>query len=164
MSRSHRDGPVDAGPDLLPLRSAAAGVSLQPRLDALAATILADHDGRGRAAVTVSIEADVRVAAAAVSGLIDLLAPLVTAACEAAATAPQRLRQVVVTAVETPTTLEIEVADSAPQAGGGQAELAGRLGPLARRIGGHLDHCSCPDGGTAVTLHLPLRRAGSRAA
>lgn len=164
MARSPRDGPVDAGPDLLPLRSAAAGVSLQPLLDSMAAAILAEHDAHGRPWVAISIDADVEVAAAAVVGLTDLLTPLVTAACEAAATAPPRLREVVVTAVQTPTTLDIEVADSAPHADGGQTEIIGRLGPIARRIGGHLDHCPCPDGGTAVTLSLPLRRAGSLAA
>jgi len=162
MARSHRDGPADAGPDLLPLRSAAAGISLQPVLEALARTILAERDGR--AGVTVSIDAEVDVAAATVAGLTDLLAPLVTAACDAAATAAPRRREVVITAVQTATTLEIEVADSATPSGSGRGGIDARLESHARRLGGHLDHCHCPDGGTAITLHLPRRRAGSLAA
>ncbi len=114
MARSHHDGPADAGPDLLPLRSAAAGISLQPVLESLVSTILTEYEGRGRGGVTVSIDAEVDVAAASVAGLTDLLTPLVAAACEAAATAPERLREVIITAVQTATTLEIEVADSAP--------------------------------------------------
>ena len=164
MARSHHDGPADAGPDLLPLRSAAAGISLQPVLESLVSTILTEYEGRGRGGVTVSIDAEVDVAAASVAGLTDLLTPLVAAACEAAATAPERLREVIITAVQTATTLEIEVADSAPSVSGDHSEIAGRLESLARRLGGHLDHCHCPDGGTAVTLHLPRRRSGSLAA
>ncbi len=164
MPRSHRKGPVDAGPDLLPLRSAEAGISLQSLLAPLVHTILTEHEDLGRADVTVSIDAEVNVAPASVAGLTELLAALVATACEAAATAAERRREVVITAVQTATTLEIEVADSATPSGSDRGGIDARLESIARRLGGHLDHCHCPDGGTAVTLHLPRRRAGSLAA
>jgi len=162
MAPPRDHGPADAGPDLLPLRPA-VGISLKAVLEGIVDAVLAGHRSRQRPDVAVSIDAAARVPATAVAGLSDLLAPLLAAACEAASAAV-RLREVVITAVETPAALEIEVADSGAGHSPGTADLTGRLAPLAGRLGGDLTACDCPEGGTAITLRLPHRRTGSLAA
>jgi hypothetical protein len=156
MAPLRDQGPADAGPDLLPLRPG-GGISLKAVLDGIVDAVLAGHRSRQR------LDAAVRVPATAVAGLSDLLAPLLAAACEAASAAV-RLREVVITAVETPAALEIEVADSGAGHSPGTADLTGRLAPLAGRLGGDLTARDCPEGGTAITLRLPHRRTGSLAA
>lgn len=98
--------------------------------------------------------------------LARLLDALVCRACEAAAERDPHsdlppLREVVVTAVDTPSAIEIEVADSgAARRQACPAEAAS----LAARLGGSLAVAACPEGGTAVTLRLPRRRAQGMAA
>jgi hypothetical protein len=70
------------------------------------------------------------------------------------------LCEVVVTAVDTGAAVEIEVADS----GNARAAVANELETSAARLGGSLLVTACPEGGTAVTLRLPRRRARGMAA
>lgn len=94
-----------------------------------------------------------------------ILAPLVEAAFAASACHDRRrpgAGEVVVTAVACADRIEIEVADSgdAVEAGIVAADLRARVD----RAGAELTAIRCPEGGTAFTLRLPCRRAGSRAA
>lgn len=92
------------------------------------------------------------------------LAPLVRAACDAAygaapASDAPPMCEVVVTVVATPRGLEIEVASSGP---GPECLSSFDLAPareLTDHFGGHIEVIACPEGGTAVTLCLPSRRA-----
>lgn len=70
------------------------------------------------------------------------------------------LREVVVTAVETGGAIEIEVADS----GAARGTVAADLETMAARLGGSLIVTACAEGGTAITLRLPRRRARGMAA
>jgi signal transduction histidine kinase len=64
---------------------------------------------------------------------------------------------VVVTSVAGTAGLEIEVADSGPGLAGGPHGSLTAVRPLAERLGGTLAWRGCPEGGSAVTLHLPRR-------
>ena len=93
--------------------------------------------------------------------------PLLRDAVEAAAEpAPRgegpRLREVVVTTVDTGEALEIEVADS----GAAVRVVTGSpdVRSVVERLGATVTAVGCPEGGTAVTLRLPRRRARSMAA
>ena len=70
------------------------------------------------------------------------------------------LREVVVTAVDTGTAVEIEVADS----GAARVPVTADLETMAARLGGSLVVAACPEGGTAITLRVPRRRARGMAA
>ena len=150
------------GPHLLPLWPVPQAGGLASLLESLAAEVAAERHARGLPAVTVTLDASAgRVAPTDLDTLREVVAPLLAAACEAAAAAPPRLREVVVTTVDTGTCLEIEVADSG--AGTAPAALAAS-GPALARLGGTVACARCPDGGLAVTLRLPHHRLKSRAA
>lgn len=70
------------------------------------------------------------------------------------------LREVVVTAVDTGTAVEVEVADS----GAARVPVTADLETMAARLGGSLVVAACPEGGTAITLRVPRRRARGMAA
>jgi hypothetical protein len=95
-----------------------------------------------------------------------LLESLMQRGCEAASQRDPHsdlppLREVVVTVVDTAAGVEIEVADSgAHRTTACPADLAA----LAARLGGSLAIAACPEGGMAVTLRLPRRRAQGMAA
>ncbi len=108
-----------------------------------------------------------------------VLAILVGRALDAAehapATSTPAIREVVVTSVAYADGIEIEVADSGSSLPQGNRSLAG--GPegegmeilatahgLAARLGGSLFFADCPEGGSAVTLRLPMRRDSLRRA
>jgi signal transduction histidine kinase len=76
------------------------------------------------------------------------------------------VREVVVTAVDTAGTLEIEIADSTADVtgGAGREPLAPAAVAAVARMGGSLTVQPCPDGGRAVTIRLPRRRARGLAA
>lgn len=118
--------------------------------------------------VTLDIAAAQRVSAAA-AGLAGALAALVETACASAAMpagpsdAPQ-VAEVVVTSVDSGTALEIEVADSGPMTAPGRMAALTAARAFATRHGGHVAVRPCPEGGTAVTIHLPHRQASRRAA
>jgi C4-dicarboxylate-specific signal transduction histidine kinase len=149
------------GPQLLPLRPA-SGRCLVAVLDAVIAEVAAEREAAGLPPVAVVLDAaSGRIQQADAAPLKAALGPLVAAACEAATTAPARLREVVVTVVDTTTALEIEVADS----GSGLApDPLVATCPSIERLGGTLAWCRCPEGGLAVTLRLPHHRRQSRAA
>lgn len=150
------------GPHVLPLRPLPQAGGLASLLESLATQLAAERHARGLPPVAVALDAAAgRVSPADLDTLREAIAPLLAAACEAAASAPPRLREVVVTTVESGGWLEIEVADS----GLGTAPAAlGAAGPLVARLGGTVACSRCPDGGLAVTLRLPQDRRKSRAA
>lgn len=118
--------------------------------------------------VTLDIAAAHRVSTGA-AGLADALAALVETACETAtmpagpSEVPQ-VAEVVVTSVDSGTALEIEVADSGPVTAPARAAALAAAHAVATRHGGHVAVRPCPEGGTAVTIHLPHRQASRRAA
>jgi signal transduction histidine kinase len=152
----HRQ-PADA-PHVLPLRAAATGRSLTELLAPLVAAIASERHDRGLPPIDVTLDTDAgRVMAGDAGPLLELVRSLVAAACEAAASAAPRLREVVVTSVAGPAGLEIEVADSGPESAAGPRGALAAARPLAEQLGGMLSCRGCPEGGTAVTLHLPRR-------
>jgi len=158
MPRPSRQQRPAAEPHLLPLRTAAAGTPLTDLLAPLVAEIVAERRGRGLPPVGVTLDTGAgHVTAGEAGPLGALLRSLVAAACEASAAAPPRLRGVVVTSVAATAGLEIEVADSGPGPAGGPPGSLTAVRPLAERLGGTLACRGCPEGGTAVTLHLPRR-------
>lgn len=96
----------------------------------------------------------------------DILAGLLLRAFENAARpatssdAPH-VREIVVTSIEHPNAIEIEVADSGPASA---ASSDAALEPLIAAVGGALSVAACPEGGRAVTLRLPHRRLRRQAA
>lgn len=161
MPPCDEDRPVE-GPHLLPLWPLPSGGGLAGLLAAVVAQVASERQARGLPPVTVTLDASAgRVAPTDLDALRDAVAPLVAAACEAAASAPPRLREVVVTTVDTAAALEIEVADSGT--GTVPAALAAAR-PAAAGLGGTIAAVRCPDGGLAVTLRLPHHRLKSRAA
>jgi signal transduction histidine kinase len=140
------------------LRATSSGASLTDLLAPLVSALVSERRDRGLPPVGIALDLGVgHVAAAEAGPLIALLRSLMEAACEAAASAPPRLREVVVTAVAGPAGLEIEVADSGPEPVAGPSGSRADCHELAERLGGTLACRGCPEGGTAVTLHLPRR-------
>ena len=158
MPRPSRHQRPAAAPHVLPLRTVASSTPLTGLLAPLVAEIAAEQRARGLPPVDVTLDTDAgHVSAAEAAALVDLLRSLLAAACEAAAAAPPRLREVVVTSVHGTAGLEIEVADSGPGLAGGPPDSLTAVRPLAERLGGTLARRGCPEGGSAVTLHLPRR-------
>lgn len=166
MPRHPSDRFAAGGPHVLPLRAASSGTPVAALLAPLAAEITAGRRHRGQPLVGITLDADAgQVAASDAGPLRDLLRLLVESACEAAAAAPLRLREVVVTTVVGPGGLEIEVADSGPDTADAKAGLRiAAAGSLVERLSGTLACRACPEGGLAVTLHLPRRNLQRQAA
>jgi len=158
MPRPSRPRRTADEPHVLPLRAAASGTPLTELLAPLVAAIAAERCDRGLPPIDVTLDtAAGRVTAHEAGPLVELVRALVAAACDASAAAPPRLREVVVTSVVGPAGLEIEVADSATEPAADQLGCVATVRPLAERLGGTLTRRGCPEGGTAVTLHLPRR-------
>jgi len=150
---------------VLPLRPAVTKPALTDLLASVVATLAAERRERGLPPIGVTLDASAaELPVGDVGLLVDLLGALVESACEAAAAAPPRLREVVVTTVAGPDGLEIEVADSGPGPAAGPEPALASARPLAERLGGTLTVRGCPEGGTAVTLHLPRRGRQRQAA
>jgi hypothetical protein len=146
---------------VLPLRPA-AGRSLVTLLDAVVAEVAAEREAAGLPSVSIVLDAaGSRIESASLDVVRASLSSLVAAAADAAATAMPRLREVVITALDTTGGLEIEVADSGP---GVLPAAVAAVCPAVERIGGTVAWRGCPEGGLAVTLRLPHRRLESRAA
>jgi len=155
----------------------------------LLASIVADccRSARERGLPSVSVTLDVpggQPVPAAAAPLRRLLESLLRRAVESAAGAAREgdaplLREVLVTSVDADDAVEIEVADSGARlptnvgawlagrcdetpVGAGLALAAVRS--AADRIGGTIHGTNCPEGGVAVTLRLPRRRAQRLAA
>jgi len=99
----------------------------------------------------------------------DILAGLLlrafdNAARPAAASDAPHVREIVVTSIEHAHAIEIEVADSGPVASAGRVAALTAARAFTMRHGGHVAVRPCPEGGTAVTIHLPHRQASRRAA
>lgn len=170
MTAPHDPAFGDHPRDLLPLRPARTGASLADLLAAIATEVAADRRRRGLPPVRIEIDAAPCQPPAGDDAVLRAgILPLVAAACEAAAgvslasDAP-RLREVVITTVETGHGLEIEVADSGPGPVGLPAEPLAAARGLSERFGGEVRVSACPEGGTAVTLRFPARRRQSLAA
>ncbi len=166
MTAPH-DASCDDGPrHVLPMRESRRMPCLMDVLSSIAADVTADRRKRRlpEIAITLDVEGN-REPAADADAIRAGLVPLVAAACEAAAgPAPPSdgpdLREVIITAVDTPRGIEIEVADSGPgPACIPQAALSAARGQ-AESHGGHLDVVACPEGGSAVTFCLPSRVHG----
>jgi signal transduction histidine kinase len=161
MTRSTNDR-LTGGPDVLPLRPPVDEGRVTSLLEKLVAEVIADRRARRLPPVPVVLDgADSRIAPADAEPLRQAVAPLVAAACEAAATASPRLREVVITTVDTTAAIEIEIADSG--AGSPPSALAAVRSPV-ERLGGTIACTRCPEGGLAVTLRLPRHRLKTRAA
>ena len=165
MSRPSRQRRPTDEPHLLPLRTAACGAPLTDLLVPLVAAIASERRARGLPPIEVTLDtAAGQVTAGEAGPLGEVVRSLVEAACEASAAAPPRLREVVVTSVAGPAGLEIEVADSGPGPAAGPSGFVATVRPLAERLGGTLTCRGCPEGGTAVTLHVPRRGQQRQAA
>lgn len=150
---------------VLPMRHSATHASLTDLLAPVLAAIAAERRELGLPPIGVTLDAAVGGIPVADTGpLVDLVRSLVEAACDAAAAAPPRLREVVVTSVAGPDGLEIEVADSGPDPVAGPRSAVSSARDLAERLGGTLTVRGCPEGGTAVTLHLTRRGPQRQAA
>ncbi len=157
-SFSAADDADESGPRILPIWAA-------PTIGDLVATAVATARCDAPA-VRFACDIDPQLARCAdPQPLARLLAALVQQAV-AAAVVPDphsdlpSLREVVVTAVDTGAAVEIEVADS----GVARAAVAADLETMATRLGGSIVVAACPEGGTAITLRLPRRRARGMAA
>lgn len=160
-----------SGPDaphLLPLdRAAGRFVRLATLVADVIRAVGPDRSRADDVGAPVRIECDVDAAitvdlhATAVRRLLESLVRGAVAAARRtdpdASTPP--LREVVVTAVDTGTALEIEVADSGPLRTVSSIDHG-----AAERMGASLVAVACAEGGMAVTLSLPRRVAMARAA
>ncbi len=154
-----------AASHVLPLtRTATPGVRLATLVADVIRAVAADRP-QGLPAVRIESDVDASVAVAVhATSIRRLLESLVrTAAASAARRDPDSdvppLREVLLTAVDTGHAIEIEVADSGPPHGISADDVA-----TATRVGAALDVTTCAEGGSAVTLRLPDRRALVRAA
>ena len=164
-SRHRRLADEPHEPHVLPLRPAASDAPLADLVASLVAELTSERCDRGLPPIDITLDtAAGRIAAGDAGPLSELLRALLEAACEAAAAAPPRLREVVVTSVAGPTGLEIEVADSGPQPAADPGSAVAAVRPLAERLGGTLAYRGCPAGGAAITLHLPRRGRRQQAA
>jgi len=149
----------DDDPRILPLHAAA------PPLASLVEAVVASA---ARPGVRLACDVDPRLRCAADADTVrGLLEPLVRAAVAAAlvpdpASDGPAIHEVLVTVVDTGDALEIEVADSGPARGPGPPAAVVRL--LLASVDGSLSFTACAEGGTAVTLRLPHRRARGLAA
>jgi len=153
---------------VLPLPTT-ADAGLAPLLRSLVADLVADRHRRGLPAVRIELDvASDHTLPAEPATIRAGLAPLLAAACDAAARGPAgggpRLHEVLITLVETAAGLELEVADSGPGPAGIPAAAVAAARQFASRCGGDVHLAACPEGGAAVTLRLPRRRRQSRAA
>jgi hypothetical protein len=141
-----------------------------------------DHDPRVR--ITLDVPADLRIEADAAI-VRRLLAPLLCRGVDAALRrrpAGRSQREVIVTGVRYPDRIEIEFADSGADLTPREWNSVPRPGTvatpprestdpilddvvrLAVSLGGSVSALNCPEGGSAVTLHLPIRHAALRRA
>ena len=155
---SAADGADESGPRILPIWAA-------PTIGDLVATAVAAAR-RDAPAVRFTCDIDPQLARCGdPQPLARLLDGLVRQAVAAAVVPdPQSdlppLCEVVVTALDAGAAVEIEVADS----GAARAAVSNELETIAARLGGSLVVAACPEGGTAITLRLPRRRARGMAA
>jgi signal transduction histidine kinase len=164
MTRS-ADAQHDAEPHLLPLRPASVrsgSSAIAPVLEAVVIEVAAAREVNGLPPISVVLDVGgSRIQPADLAAVREALGTLLASACDAAATATPRLREVVVTVIDTAAALEIEVADSGPGVPPTAITVAR---PAVERLGGTLAFRGCPEGGLAVTLRLPHHRLKSRAA
>jgi signal transduction histidine kinase len=155
---SAADGAEESGPRLLPSWTA-------PTIGDLVATAVAAAR-RDAPAVRFDCDIDPQLARCGdPQPLAGLLAAVMQQAVAAAVVPDPHsdlppLCEVVVTAVDAGNAVEIEVADS----GAARAVVAADLETMAARLGGSIVVAACPEGGTAITLRLPRRRARGMAA
>lgn len=174
MNDAHGFHHSDDEPRLLPLRGGGEPTQLRRLIDDLVAEAAAERQARALPSVPVEIDvAEGHATAIGTETLRAALLPLLRAACQSAAlargaaSARRRFSEVVVTSVDTGTAIEIEVADSATESADDFPAMALALNKaraFADRCGGQVALTACPEGGLAVTLRLPHRRARGLAA
>lgn len=151
----------DSPRHVLSIRDLRQTPSLDEALRSVVADIAADRRLRRLPEVDVSVDpGNIRDGVVGNDAIVACLTPIVAIACEAAcapvrASDGPRLREVTITAVDTPHGLEIEVADSGPGPEFLRAEAIGVARTAVERLGGGLVVTACPEGGAAVTLSLP---------
>lgn len=146
----------DPGPCILSLPHA-RGTSIHTLCDAIVASRIACTDPGSRVRVELDVAAG-HVADADAASLHELLDGVIASAIAATAVpsagdGTPRLREVVVTSVESSDAIEVEVADSGPAAAAFRPVAIWR--EQARRCGGEVSMVECPEGGVAITLRLP---------
>jgi signal transduction histidine kinase len=168
MTVSHDASSFDGPRHVLPLRGPRQAASLEAVLTSIAADTTASRRQRRLPDVTITLDVlPSHAPAVDVESLRAGLASLVATACDAAAApghasdAPS-LCEVVITVVDTPRGLEIEVANSGPGPEGLAASGLAATRGFAHQSGGSVRVASCPEGGAAVTLCLPSRRGDDR--
>lgn len=160
------DGLTIDGPIILPM-PAAQGTAVREILESIiAAQADAWAVSGDRLRVTLDVPASQVIDADPVM-VRGLLEPLMAAAIAAAShpavqTDGPRLREVVVTGIDTAAAFELEIADSGSGPVNDRSLVA--CCDLARRCGVEITAMRCPEGGTAVTLRLARRRARRHAA
>lgn len=163
--------PHDDRPHLLSLRAAGKPAGLHAVIREIVADAAEERRLRGLPAVRVEVDVAAGHAAAIdAASLRAGLLPLVRAAFQSAALGAEarRLCEVVITSVDTGSALEIEVADSSPGSAADPTAATvaaiATAGALAERCGGGIGVAACPEGGLAVTLRIPHRKAHGLAA
>lgn len=141
---------------------------LRPLIEALVDRF-ARHGGRGPAP-RITLDVDPAHAVDAEPAVMErILQTLLQTACAAAICPPPPsdapvIQEVVITSVQRPDGLEIEIADSGPAAPHAlDITLASARSQLAR-VGCGLTVAGCPEGGRAVTVIVPRKAAQRMAA
>jgi hypothetical protein len=166
MKPADRDDTAARRPGIVPLRPLATG-SLADLIEDAVASVVAVVGS----SVQVTCDVDPRLNLPGPASLVrDAVAPLVAAAADAAgrprgASDFPVVDEIVITSVDTGTAIEIEIANS----GGDRSnDLASAVPAATRtavaRLGGSLTVRPCPEGGCAVTICVPRRRAHGAAA
>lgn len=129
----------------------------------LTATTLPAHSAADAPLILVDVDRGHAIDAepAAVRRVLDMLIrdAVAAAAGPAAESDVPLIREVVITSVRGPRSVEVEIADSGAVSADtlGMATAAARS--LVQRLGGELRVYHCPEGGRAVTLSFPRREA-----
>jgi len=164
MRQPHHAAPDSAEPRILPLPT--AGIAVRGLLDESVAAATTRNPAAGSVSVAIDASPGMRVLgdAGALRGLVERLVAdaLAAAAMRSCGDGPS-LHEVVITVIETPDAVELEIADSGPSASE-HDRCPPSVRDLATRCGCRLHVTGCPEGGTAVTVRLPRREVRRQAA
>lgn len=168
-ARGHRHDPSGAEPRILSLQTAG-----QPSLRTLLESIVADTArslrDRGLPPVAVMLDVGVGHGVATDPALLEPLLHTAVLRAVELSTSPAggsdvpHIAEVVVTSIDVGDAIEIEIADAGPALPATTRSPSEELRHLADRAGAAISAVDCPQGGVAVTLRFPHRRARSLAA